>query len=103
MFSTIGDRDVQGGSTITQQTVKNYYYDNERSFTRKLKELFVAHKVEQQYSKNEILSFYLNNIYYGKAINIQSKVPPITILVLTVNKNSDSMSQITVLQKCDIS
>ncbi len=34
-------------------------------FTRKLKELFVAHKVEQQYSKNEILSFYLNNIYYG--------------------------------------
>ena len=65
MFSTIGDRDVQGGSTITQQTVKNYYYDNERSFTRKLKELFVAHKVEQQYSKNEILSFYLNNIYYG--------------------------------------
>ena len=51
LFSTIGDRDVQGGSTITQQTVKNYYYDNERSFTRKLKELFVAHKVEQQYSK----------------------------------------------------
>ena len=36
---------------------KNYYYNNERSFTRKLKELFVAHKVEQQYSKNQILSF----------------------------------------------
>ena len=40
-----------------QQVVKNYYYDNERSFMRKIKELFVAHKVEQQYNKNEILSF----------------------------------------------
>ena len=55
LFSTIGEREVQGGSTITQQTVK--IINNERSFTRKLKELFVAHKVEQQYSKNQILSF----------------------------------------------
>lgn len=97
LFSTIGDRDVQGGSTITQQTVKNYYYDNERSFTRKLKELFVAHKVEQQYSKNEILSFYLNNIYYGSdQYTIESAAN--YYFGTTVNKNSDSMSQITVLQ-----
>ena len=82
LFSTISDRDVQGGSTITQQVVKNYYYDNERSFTRKIKELFVARKVEKQYSKNQILSFYMNNIYYG----------------VTVDKNNSNMSQISVLQ-----
>ena len=76
--------------------MKNYYYDNERSFTRKLKELFVAHKVEQQYSKNEILSFYLNNIYYGSdQYTIESAN---YYFGTTVNKNSDSMSQITVLQ-----
>ncbi len=61
---------MQGGSTITQQVVKNYFYDNDRSFTRKVKELFVAHRVEKQYNKNEILSFYLNNIYFG-IINIR--------------------------------
>ena len=77
--------------------MKNYYYDNERSFTRKLKELFVAHKVEQQYSKNEILSFYLNNIYYGSdQYTIESAAN--YYFGTTVNKNSDSMSQITVLQ-----
>ena len=53
LFSTLSDHDVQGGSTITQQVVKNYYYDNESSFTRKLKELFVAHKVEKQYDKTK--------------------------------------------------
>lgn len=97
LFSTIGDRDVQGGSTITQQTVKNYYYDNERSFTRKLKELFVAHKVEQQYSKNEILSFYLNNIYYGSdQYTIEGAAN--YCFGTTVDKNNSNMPQITVLQ-----
>ena len=42
----------KGGSTITQQVVKNYFYDNDRSFTRKVKELFVAHRVEKQCNKN---------------------------------------------------
>lgn len=79
LFSTISDRDVQGGSTITQQVVKNYYYDNERSFTRKIKELFVAHKVEQQYNKNEILSFMLI-IFIMVMTNIHLKVLQIIIL-----------------------
>ena len=64
LFSTLSDKNVQGGSTITQQVVKNYFYDNEQSITRKVKELFVAHRVEKNYSKDEILSFYMNNIYY---------------------------------------
>ncbi|BGE82058.1 glycosyltransferase [Staphylococcus petrasii] len=97
IFSTIGEHDVQGGSTITQQTVKNYYYSNERSFTRKLKELFVAHKVEQEYNKNQILSFYLNNIYYGSdQYTIESAAN--YYFGTTTNQNNSSMSQITVLQ-----
>lgn len=97
LFSTISDRDVQGGSTITQQVVKNYYYDNERSFTRKIKELFVAHKVEQQYNKNEILSFYVNNIYYGDdQYTLEGAANH--YFGTTVNKNNHNMQQITVLQ-----
>ena len=97
LFSTIGERDVQGGSTITQQTVKNYYYDNERSFMRKIKELFVAQKVEQQYNKNEILSFYVNNIYYGdNQYTVESAANH--YFGTTVNKNNQSMPQISVLQ-----
>lgn len=97
LFSTISDRDVQGGSTITQQVVKNYYYDNERSFTRKIKELFVARKVEKQYSKNQILSFYMNNIYYGdNQYTVEGAANH--YFGVTVDKNNSNMSQISVLQ-----
>lgn len=97
LFSTIGDRDVQGGSTITQQTVKNYYYDNERSFIRKIKELFVAHKVEKEYSKSQILSFYLNNIYFGSdQYTIEGAANH--YFGTTTNVNNQNLSQITVLQ-----
>lgn len=97
LFSTISDRDVQGGSTITQQVVKNCYYDNERSFTRKIKELFVAHKVERQYNKNQILSFYMNNIYYGDdQYTIEGAANH--YFDATVNKNNSNMNQISVLQ-----
>ncbi|MBO1199798.1 monofunctional peptidoglycan glycosyltransferase SgtB [Staphylococcus simiae] len=97
LFSTISDHDVQGGSTITQQVVKNYYYDNGRSFTRKVKELFVAHRVEKQYSKDEILSFYLNNIYFGdNQYTIESAANH--YFGATVNKNNTMMPHLTVLQ-----
>jgi penicillin-binding protein 1A len=56
---------VQGGSTITQQFVKNAFTGQERSFGRKLKEAALAWQLEQQWSKDRILTAYLNTIYFG--------------------------------------
>jgi penicillin-binding protein 1A len=56
---------VQGGSTITQQLVRNLYIGNERSFERKIKEACLARKVEQQHTKDWILETYLNQVYFG--------------------------------------
>jgi len=56
----------QGGSTITQQYVKNAYVGNERSLWRKVKEAVVALKLERKHSKDEILADYLNTIYFGR-------------------------------------
>ena len=56
---------IQGGSTITQQLVKNVLLTPERTVSRKIKEIFLSLLVEKQYSKNEILELYLNNIAYG--------------------------------------
>ena len=57
---------TQGGSTITQQYVKNAFLSSEQSFTRKFKELFLAVKLDNNYSKGEILQNYLNTIYFGR-------------------------------------
>lgn len=56
---------VEGGSTITQQLCKNMYFTQEKKFTRKFAEIFMAFKVEQNYSKDEILELYLNTSYFG--------------------------------------
>lgn len=55
----------QGASTITQQLAKNVYLTHERSFSRKIRELFYAIKLEMQFSKDEIFELYLNQIYFG--------------------------------------
>ena len=56
----------QGGSTITQQYVKNAYLNSQRTFTRKFKEIFIAMKLGNSRSKNQILKDYLNTIYFGR-------------------------------------
>jgi len=56
----------QGGSTITQQYVKNAYLSQQRTFTRKIKEIFISLKLSNTKSKNQILQDYLNTIYFGR-------------------------------------
>ncbi|MDQ3668739.1 MAG: PBP1A family penicillin-binding protein [Actinomycetota bacterium] len=58
-------RIVEGGSTITQQLVRNLYIGNERSFTRKTKEACLALKLDSAWSKEKILETYLNQVYFG--------------------------------------
>ncbi len=64
-WNDIRGRPVQGGSTITQQFVKNTLTGNQRSVFRKLKEAALAWQLEQKWSKDEILTAYLNTIYFG--------------------------------------
>ncbi len=56
---------LEGGSTLTQQLAKVLFLTPERSYTRKLKEMALALRIEQRYTKEEILAFYLNQIYFG--------------------------------------
>ena len=60
-----GQRLAQGGSTITQQFIKNSILTPEKTLTRKIKEAILALEMERKYSKEEILSFYLNQVPYG--------------------------------------
>lgn len=55
----------EGGSTITQQLAKNLYFTQEKKFTRKAAEVFMALKLEKEYTKEEILELYVNTIYFG--------------------------------------
>lgn len=61
---TTGEKSV-GGSTITQQLARNFFLTSEKTFTRKIREIFLALKIEQQLSKQEILELYLNKIFLG--------------------------------------
>ncbi len=56
----------QGGSTITQQYAKNAFLSSERTYTRKVKEVFIALKMTRELSKDQILEDYLNTIYFGR-------------------------------------
>lgn len=60
------DEGQTGGSTITMQVAKNYFLSSERTLNRKLTELFLARKIEDELSKNDILTLYVNKIYLGE-------------------------------------
>lgn len=66
LFSNLFGQEVQGGSTITQQLAKNAFLSQERTISRKIKEAFLAKQLEDKYTKDEILTMYLNQIYFGE-------------------------------------
>jgi penicillin-binding protein 2A len=59
---------VEGGSTITQQLTKNVFLSSEKSYKRKMDEVFLAREIEKEFTKEEILEIYLNTIYFGDGV-----------------------------------
>ncbi len=66
IWANLRGKDLQGGSTITQQYAKNAYLDQQRTFTRKFREIVIAVKLDRSYSKDQVLEWYLNTIYFGR-------------------------------------
>ncbi|MFE4793592.1 transglycosylase domain-containing protein [Streptomyces sp. NPDC056708] len=66
LLNTLSGKGKQGGSTITQQYVKNYYLTQDPTVSRKLKELVISLKVDQKKDKSFILAGYINTAYYGR-------------------------------------
>ena len=66
---------VQGGSTITRQFVKNAYLTSKRSISRKLKEAALSWQLDQVWSKDRILTAYLNTIYFGTCLRDRTGCP----------------------------
>lgn len=66
LFAMIKDKEVtQGGSTITQQLARTIFLTNEKTWQRKVEEIYIASEMERKYSKEQILEFYLNNVYFA--------------------------------------
>lgn len=66
VWANVTGSELQGASTITQQYVKNAFLSQERTFSRKMKEIVLSVKMDEEYSKDEIMEFYLNTIYLGR-------------------------------------
>ncbi len=61
----MGEKIQRGGSTITQQTAKLVFLTNAKTYERKIREIFIAFEMEKKYSKNQILEFYINTMYFA--------------------------------------
>ncbi len=68
IYNTIFNKQIEGGSTITQQMIKNIYLNNSKSIKRKANEIMLAYNIENKMTKEEILSDYLSSIYFGNNI-----------------------------------
>lgn len=68
VVNTLKGKRISGTSTLTQQLVKNIFFDNSRSSLRKVKEFILSLQIERQYTKDQILQMYLNEIPYGSTI-----------------------------------
>ncbi len=68
IIDVLSGEKAQGGSSITQQLVKNAILSSEKTFTRKIKELILSYRLESQFSKDEILEMYFNEIPYGSTL-----------------------------------
>ena len=80
----------QGGSTITQQYVKNYFLTQDKTVSRKVKEIMISVKIDRKYTKQQILADYLNTIYFGRnAYGIQAA----SQAYFGVNSNQLTVSQ----------
>jgi penicillin-binding protein 1B len=66
LFKTVSGQRIEGGSTLTQQLIKNFFLTSERTLTRKATEVLMALLLESHYSKEEILETYLNEIFLGQ-------------------------------------
>ena len=66
LTEAVSEDSQTGGSTITQQVAKNYFLSSERTLNRKLTELFLARKIEEKLSKQDIMTLYVNKIYLGQ-------------------------------------
>ncbi len=83
---------VSGGSTITQQLVKNKFLSSKKTLKRKVQEIYLAKKIEGKYDKNEILESYLNEIYFGSgAYGIENA---------SIRYFGKSASELTLKQSC---
>jgi len=68
-FNNLIGKPISGASTLTQQLARTLFLNREFSITRKIKELWIAFQLEKRYTKNEILTLYLNNVPFGQGTN----------------------------------